>query len=154
MAKLKLVAAAAGLALATTLGACATGIGAGDYTRSGVGQVSRVDEAIVVAVRPIRIQGDRTFVGTATGAAVGGIAGSQIGGGDEERAIGAVAGAVAGGLIGSAVEQGVTTQQGFEYVLQLANGEMRTIAQGNDVYLPPGSRAFIVYGARARVVPR
>lgn len=154
MASIKIAAAAAGLAVATALGGCATGVGAGDYTRSGVGQVSRVDEAIVVAVRPIRIQGDRTFVGTASGAAIGGIAGSQIGGGDEERAVGAVAGAVAGGLIGSAVEQGVTNQQGFEYVLQLANGEMRTIAQGNDVYLPPGSRAFIVYGARARVVPR
>jgi hypothetical protein len=39
-------------------------------------------------------------------------------------------------------------------VLRLANGELRTISQGDDVALPVGARAFIVYGARARVIPR
>jgi outer membrane lipoprotein SlyB len=142
------------MALTATLSACATGVGAGDYTRSAVGQVNKVEEAIVVSVRPIRIEGERTLVGTASGAAIGGLAGSQIGGGDEERAIGTVAGAVVGGVVGSQIEKGVTAQRGVEYVLRLANGELRTISQGDDVVLPVGARAFIVYGARARVIPR
>lgn len=154
MAGLRRAAVAAGLGLTMALGACATGVGAGDYTRSGVGQVNRADEAIVLSVRPIRIEGERTIVGTATGAALGGLAGSRVGGGNTARTAGAVAGAVVGGVVGSAVEKGVTTQQGYEYVLQLATGEIRTIAQGDDVYLQPGSRVYIIYGSRARVVPR
>jgi outer membrane lipoprotein SlyB len=145
---------AVGMALTAALGGCASGIGAGDYSRGQVGQINRVEEVVVVSVRPIRVEGESTWVGTGAGAAIGGIAGSKVGGGSDERTIGAVAGAVLGGAVGSAVEKGVTTQQGFEYVVRLANGDMRTIAQGGDVYLPPGSRAMIIYGARARIVPR
>lgn len=150
---IKHVAAAAALALTASLGACASAVGAGDYSVAGVGQVNRVEEAVIRAVRPVRIAGNDDYVGTATGAAVGGIAGSQIGGGDEERAIGAIAGAVVGGIVGGATQRGLSGQQGYEYILQLPSGELRTITQGADVYLPPGSRAMIIYGARARVVP-
>jgi outer membrane lipoprotein SlyB len=148
------LALALGLAITASLGACASGVGAGDYGRSGVGQVNKAEEAVVVSVRKIRIEGESTFVGTASGAAIGGIAGSQIGGGRDERAIGGVAGAVIGGVVGSSVEKGITSQDGIEYVLRLANGEIRTISQGGDVYLQPGARAWIIYGQRARVVPR
>jgi outer membrane lipoprotein SlyB len=139
---------------ALVLGGCAAGVGAGDYPRSTVGQVNRVDEGVVLRVRPVRIEGTRTIVGPATGAAVGGIAGSQIGGGDEERAIGAIAGAVLGGFVGSAVEQGATARRGIAYTVRKSNGEVVNIVQGDDVQIPPGAPVYIEYGARARVVPR
>lgn len=147
-------AAALALGLATALGACASGVGAGDYSRSSVGQVNRVQEGVVLRVRPVRIEGTRTIIGPATGAAVGGVAGSTVGGGDEERAIMAIAGAVLGGLAGAAVEEGVTRRQGYAYTVRTSTGEVVNIVQGADSYIEPGSAVYIEYGDRARVVPR
>jgi outer membrane lipoprotein SlyB len=147
-------AAAVALGLVTALGACASGVGAGDYARSSVGQINRVDEGVVLRVRPVRIEGTRTIIGPAAGAAVGGVAGSTIGGGDEERAIGAIAGAVLGGLAGAAAEQGLTRRQGFAYTVRLQDGEVVNIVQGADMYIEPGTPVYIEYGDRARVIPR
>lgn len=146
--------AATAVAASLAVGGCASGLGAGDYGRSQVGQINRVDEGVVLRVRPVRIEGTRTIVGPATGAAIGGVAGSQIGGGDEERAIGAIAGAVLGGLAGAAVEQGATAQRGLAYTVQKKNGEIVNIVQAADIQIPAGAPVYIEYGQRARVVPR
>lgn len=145
---------ATALALTTALGACASGVGAGDYARSSVGQVNRVEEGVIVQVRPVRIEGTRTIVGPATGAVIGGVAGSQVGGGDEERAIAAVAGAVLGGLAGSAIENAGTERRGFAYTVRKADGQVVNIVQGADIQMAPGTPVWINYGDRARVTPR
>lgn len=145
---------AAALGAGLALGGCAAGVGAGDYQRGAVGQVSKVEEAVIVAVRPIKIEGNRTpAIGTVTGAVLGGAAGSEVGGDDKSRAAGAVVGAVAGGLIGGAVERGTTAQAGFAYTLRKKDGQLVTITQGNDIAMQPGQPVFIEYGVRARVIP-
>ena len=154
MAKRSALAAAAVMGVATALGACASGVGAGDYSRSQVGQVTRVEPGIVLRVRPVRIEGTRTIVGPATGAAIGGVAGSTVGGGDEERAIMAIAGAVLGGLAGAAVEEGVTRREGYAYTVRTQDGEIVNIVQGADLVIQPGAPVYVEYGQRARVVPR
>ncbi len=156
MGKAKQATAAAIMALAAIVSGCQSGIGAGDIPRAQVGQVGRVDEGVVVSVRPVRVENDRTIVGPATGAAIGGIAGSQVGGGNEEQAIAAIAGAVLGGLIGGAVDRGVSTRQGYGYVVRREkDGQLITVVQGADVQIPPGAQVYIEYlGDRARIIPR
>ena len=66
---------------------CASNQGARDYKSSEVGQVTRIDEGTIVSAEPIMIEGREGYLGAATGAVIGGIAGSQIGGGDDEKAI-------------------------------------------------------------------
>ncbi len=148
--------AAAFAALALALAGCASGLGANSYERGQVGAVSRVDEGRVVASRAILIEGsDKSkAVGAVAGAAVGGMAGHQVGGGSDERAIGAVVGAVAGGLIGNAVAGAATESHGYAYTIRLNSGELITITQGGDIAIANGTPVLVEYGERARVIPQ
>lgn len=147
--------AAALLAAASLLSACASGLGPNDYSRGQVGAVGRVEPGVVMSAQPIRIEGTKSGIGTATGVAIGGAAGSQLGGGSFENVLGGVAGAVAGGLAGAAIEEGVTRQPGVSYYIRLERtGEVITIQQAGAQMLPPGAPVWVQYGPRARVVPR
>ena len=140
---------------ATATAGCASGLGANDYSRSDVGNISRIDAGYITSVRQVKIEGTQNGLGTATGAVVGGAAGSMVGGGDEERLIAGVLGAVAGGLIGAATQEGVTAQTGYEYVIRLErNGEDIVVVQGADVQLGVGQPVNVVYGNRVRIIPR
>jgi len=67
----------------------------------------------VESVRHVQIEGTRSGIGTAAGAVVGGIGGSNIGGG-KGSSVGTVLGAVAGGVVGSAIEQGTTRRPAWK----------------------------------------
>ena len=147
--------AAIALGALTALGGCASNQGARDYSRSEVGQVTRVDEGVVISSEPVTIEGRDGYLGAATGAVIGGIAGSTVGGGDEERAIAGVIGAVGGGIAGRQIEKGATTKPGFRYTVRLARtDELITIVQGGDVAMANGTPVYVQYGERARVIPR
>lgn len=136
---------------------CATSHGGGQVAASTVGEVARVKEGTVVSVLPVQIQAGKggNLLGTAIGAAIGGIAGSQIGGGSEENAIGAIAGATAGGAIGNAVTKGAGTSPGYEYTIRLASGELISVTQGADIAIGVGAPVLIkYYSDRVRVEPR
>lgn len=144
------VAAAAG-----SLAACASGLGGDDYSRSDAYSVARIETGVIVSSQPANIEGTKSGIGTATGAVVGGAAGSQIGGGDEERVIAGVLGAVVGGIAGSAIEEGTTRQAGTAYYVRLdKNGETVRILQADAQPMPNGTPVLVEYGARPRVVPQ
>ncbi|PHR63171.1 MAG: hypothetical protein COA47_00725 [Robiginitomaculum sp.] len=146
---------AATLSSVLLLGACASDLGANDYNRSSIGEISRSDSGIVVSSRAIRIEGTQSGVGTVGGAAIGGLAGSELGGDDTGRAVGAIFGAILGGLAGSAIEKGATQRDGFAYTVQLdRDGEYLTITQGGNVPIANGTPVWVEYGARARVIPK
>ncbi len=153
-AKNMMFALVAGTALAIT--GCASSQGANDYSRDEVGRISRVDEGVIVASRAVQISASNNgLLGAATGAVIGGIAGSQVGGGDDEKAIAGVVGAVGGAIAGQQINKSAGKQQGFEYKIRLdKNDEIISITQGGDVALPNGTPIFIEYGNRARVVPQ
>ena len=141
-------------ALVLALGACAPGLGSGDYSRGQVGAVNQTDRGTVVAVRQVRIEGTKSGVGSGAGAALGGVGGAALGQGRVSTAIGAIGGAVIGGVAGAAAEEGLTRQVGHEYTVRRSNGSVVTIvqaAEGNA--LPPGSPVLILFGDRARVIP-
>jgi outer membrane lipoprotein SlyB len=133
---------------------CASNLGPDSYPRSEVGRSMRLEEGVIERVRPVRLEGQRTIVGPAAGAAIGGLVGSEIGGGDEERAIGVIAGAVLGGLAGRAVEEGVTRRDGVAYTVRLKNGALVNVVQEGPALLAPGQPVIVEYGDRTRVVPR
>ena len=133
--------------------ACTSNIGANQYDSSGVGEVSRAVKGTVVSVRQVRVTSNDNNAGTLIGAAAGGVAGSLIGGGDAAHILGAIGGATLGGIAGDAAQSGLSAQTGYEYVIELDNGSMVTVTQGNDVLLTPGQRCIVLYGNRARVIP-
>jgi len=116
-------------------------------------RMSTVIDATVLSVRPVTLQGRDTGVGTVSGAVIGGIAGSNVGGPRTGGIVG-IAGAVVGGLIGNAVERDVTQQQGVEILLQLKNGDRRQVVQGigSDTFAAGDPVILVTTGGRTRVM--
>jgi len=126
----KLIFRAAGLvAVAVAASSCATHTTPSSFNRSEVGRAQSVEWGVVQGVRQITIQNDQRTVGTATGAVLGGIAGSTLGRGSRANTAGAVAGAVAGGAAGNALSR--SARNGVEVTVQLEQSG-RTIAVTQD----------------------
>ncbi len=142
-----LIAAASTLALA----ACSTT--SPDVIQRGDAQrLSQVQDATVLSVRPVVVDGTQSGAGGATGAVIGGVAGSSVGGRREGIAIG-VLGAVAGAVVGNAVERGATKEEALEIMLQLRNGERRAIVQakGSETFNPGDPVILVTTGGKTRV---
>jgi len=134
------------------LSGCASDIDSNYYSTSSVGQLNQAMGCSVVSVRPIHVA-TQNGAGTAIGGIAGGIAGSQIGGGNTAHLLGAVGGAILGGMAGNAAQKGLTSQQGYEYIVRLDNGSTVSVTQGTDVLLNPGQRCQLIYGNPSRVIP-
>ena len=137
---------------AAGIAGCASDIDSNYYSTGSVGQVSQAQGCTVVSVRPIKVS-TQNGAGTAIGGIAGGIAGSQIGGGNTAQLLGAVGGAILGGFAGNAAQEGLTSQQGYEYIVRLDNGNTVSTTQGADVLLNPGQRCQIIFGNPARIIP-
>lgn len=137
---------------AAGIAGCANDIDSNYYSTGSVGQVSQAQGCTVVSVRPIKVS-TQNGAGTAIGGIAGGIAGSQIGGGNTAHLLGAVGGAILGGFAGNAAQEGLTSQQGYEYIVRLDNGNTVSTTQGADVLLNPGQRCQIIFGNPARIIP-
>jgi outer membrane lipoprotein SlyB len=139
------------IAAAAVLAACATS-SPDVIQRSEAQRVSQVQDATVLNVRPVTVDGSQSGVGTMTGAAIGGIAGSGQSHGRESVAIGIV-GAVVGGVIGNTVERAATREDAVEIIVQLRNGERRSIVQakGNETLAPGDAVILVTTGGKTRV---
>ena len=81
----------------------------------------------------------------------------MIGGNSAVNVIGAVGGAVLGGYLGSKAQEGLSAQNGIEYIVKLNNGKAITLTQGNDVVFTVGQPVYVLdadYGERARIIAR
>lgn len=148
-----------GLAVLTAslsvLAGCANQSASGStYTYGQAQQEQIVRYGTVVSVRPVTIQQDRSSgVGAAGGAALGGVAGSTIGGGSGQI-LTSIGGALLGGLAGNAVENQMAKTSGLEITVRLDNGETRVVAQADDIALSSGQRVQLISGGGpTRVVP-
>jgi outer membrane lipoprotein SlyB len=142
-----LIAAAAALAL----GACSTT--SPDVIQRGEAQrLSQVQDATVLSVRPVTVDGTQSGIGGTSGAVIGGVAGSSVGGRREAIAVG-VLGAVAGAVVGNAIERGATREDAVEILLQLRNGERRAIVQakGSETLNPGDAVILVTTGGKTRV---
>lgn len=127
------------------LAGCATQQRSASVYRAGEAQREQVVRmGVVESVREVTIDRGQTGVGTASGAVIGGIAGSSIGHG-RGSAVGAVAGAVAGGVLGQAIENQAGKVPGVEITVRLDNGELRAIVQETDgQQFKPGDRVRLL----------
>jgi len=142
---------AATFALAAVLGGCAyPGMGASDYHRVDARGEQSVRFGVVESVREVRIDPHDTGVGVVTGSMIGGIAGSNVGGGSGQ-AVGAIAGALLGGIIGQNVEKSANERPGIEITVLLDSGKYIAVVQGADEMFRAGDRVRILSGRNTRV---
>ena len=134
------VAAAAAL---LALGGCAPTRSGDVYQRGEALRAQSVDFGTIESLRPVMIEGGQSGVGVVGGAALGGIAGSTVGGGTGQVAA-AVAGAILGGIAGSAIEKDVTKANGVELTVRLDSGRIVAIVQeGSGAEFRPGDRVRV-----------
>ena len=138
------------------VGGCVSNLGGDDYSRSEARRTMRVWFATIESVRPVRLEGTRSPVGSMAGAVVGGVIGHSLGGRSHVAStVGAVAGAVAGGVGGAALEEGITRRQGVEITIKLDNGEYLAVVQedGGENF-QPGERVRLVGDGQTTRVTR
>jgi outer membrane lipoprotein SlyB len=130
-------------AVAATLSACATS-SPDVVSRNEAQRLSQIQDATVLSVRPVVIDGSQSGAGAVTGGVVGGVAGASVGGSREAVAVGVLA-AVAGAVVGNAIERAGTREEALEILVQLRNGERRSIVQakGKET-LTPGEPVILV----------
>lgn len=129
------------------LSGCASSLSGSAYERRQGRTVQDVQIGTVEHVREVLIEGTKTGIGAAAGAA----AGSIIGGGGRSRgdigsAVGGIAGAVIGGVAGAAIEEGATRQKGLEITVRLESGRMIAVTQAADETFNVGDRVRILSG--------
>ena len=138
------------LPLTLLLTACGQKYSPDTYSSSAVQQASKVESGVVVGVRKVAIRADPS-IATATGAAAGGIAGSQVAEG-AVSALSALGGAVVGGIAGSEAGHQVQDTFGFEYIVRNAKGDLLSVTQKDTTPLKIGQRVLLIQGSQARIV--
>jgi outer membrane lipoprotein SlyB len=141
------VAIAGAIAASALIASCASTSSGSVYSGGQARQEQTVRMGVVESVRQVTIEGSKSGVGTIAGGAIGGVAGSNIGGGNRGSAVGTILGAVAGGIAGDAIERGTTKKQGLEITVKLDNGELRAITQEADESFRPGERVRLLSGS-------
>lgn len=143
----KLIVAATVAALA----ACSTT--SPDVVQRGDAQrMSQVQDATILSIRPVTVDGSQSGAGAVTGGVIGAVAGSSVGGRREGQIVG-VLGAVAGAMIGNAVERNATREEAVEILLQLRNGERRSVVQAKagETLLPGDAVVVVTTDGKTRV---
>lgn len=121
--------------------------------RNDAQRMSQVQDATVLSVRNVVVDGSQSGGGAVTGGIIGGVAGSGAGGNRTGAVVG-VLGAVAGAVIGNAVERAGTREDAVEILLQLRNGERRAIVQakGNETLEAGEAVILVTTGSKTRVM--
>src|ERR1700674_2720215 len=133
---------------ALILGGCAYPQGARDYRGYEVRGEQSVRFGVVESVREVSINPHETGVGTAGGAVLGGLAGSNVGGGNGQIA-GAIGGAILGGIIGQNIEKSANERRGVEVTVLLDSGKYIAVVQDADEPFRAGDRVRILSGRGA-----
>jgi outer membrane lipoprotein SlyB len=152
MNALKSSLSALALALITALVGCASS-SPDVISREDAQRMSKVEDAVVLSVRAVTVQGNQSGVGAATGGVVGGLAGYGAGGNQREAQVAGILAAAAGAAVGNAIEKISTKDEAVELLVQLKGGERRAIVQANGAQnFEPGDAVIIVTtGNKVRV---
>jgi outer membrane lipoprotein SlyB len=145
---MKTISSLAVLSFSALLAACAGPSNSGSvYNSYQTMNEQSVRMGTVESVRNVTIANPDSGVGTVGGAALGGLAGSEIGHGSGSGAAGIV-GAIAGGVIGNRIENQANNRPGFEITVRLDNGELRSITQAADEMFRPGEKVRLLSDGR------
>jgi outer membrane lipoprotein SlyB len=141
----------AALAIALAAGACST-TSPDVVSRHEAQRLSSVQDAVVLNSRPVVVDGTQSGIGATAGGVVGGIAGSSVGGSREAAVVG-ILGAVVGGVVGNVVERTATREEAVEIIVQLKNGDRRSVVQAraSESFAPGDAVILVSTGGRVRV---
>ena len=135
----------------TALGGCGPNYSPDTYASNAVQQANKVEQGVVVGVRNVGVSASGT-TGTITGAAAGGIAGSQAPVGPM-GALTALGGSLVGGIAGATVEHATADTAAFEYIVRKQAGDLVSVTQKDKTPLALGQKVLVIAGNQARVVP-
>ena len=112
-----------------------------------------VEDAVVLSVRTVTVDGSQSGVGAAVGGVVGAIGGYSASGVQREGQVLGVLAGVAGAAAGNALERMGTKEEAFELLVQLKGGERRAIVQakGSEALAAGDSVIIITTGGKVRV---
>ncbi|WP_072564176.1 hypothetical protein [Granulibacter bethesdensis] len=133
------------------LSGCGPSYSPDTYADRAMQQANKVEQGVIVGVRPIGVSIDSSM-GTATGAAAGGIAGAQTPGG-VGSAFGALGGALVGGIVGTTATHVVGDTKAWEYIVRKTSGDMVSVTQKDEKPLAIGGKVLVIGGNQARIVP-
>jgi outer membrane lipoprotein SlyB len=121
--------------------------------RSDTQTMSQIQDAVVLSVRTVTVDGSQSGVGGVVGGVVGAIAGSAGSGVQREQNVLGVLGAVAGAAAGNAIERFGTKEEAVEIIVQLSNGDRRAIVQakGGETLLAGDKVVIVTSGGKTRV---
>lgn len=138
--------------LAGGLAACAPANTNTSYTAGAIGVAAEVRYGTIVGMRPVRIEGSQSGVGTVAGGVTGGLLGSTIGGDWRARTVAGVVGAGLGALAGNAIERGATQGEAVEFTIRPQGGAPDfSVVQTNELQLQPGEFVAVSFGDRVRL---
>ena len=124
--------------------ACSPSYSPDTYASTAAQKENKVDQGIIVGVRPVGVSADAT-VGTVTGAAAGGLAGAQAGVGTVS-AFSALGGSVVGGIAGSTVEHMAGDTKAYEYIVRKTAGDLISVTQQDKTPLTLGEKVLVIAG--------
>lgn len=133
------------------LSGCGPSYSPNTYDAAAMQQANLVQRGVVIGVRAVKVSANDT-VGTVTGAAAGGIAGSTVGDSGTLKALSALGGSVVGGLVGSGVQHAQGDMNAFEYIVRESNNNLVSVTQRDKVPLPIGQKVLVIAGKQARIV--
>lgn len=149
------------LLLAAAVGICSCGrqISPDTYSGEGVGESSVTHAGIIVHARMVNIQDQEYLQDNTMGIIGGGLGGAYLGskvGKGEGNTLATIGGALIGAAGGALAEQSLKAQPAMEYVVQLDNGETRTVVQGPSPQFAAGQTVYLIVGkkGRSRIIAR
>lgn len=138
---------------------CARQISSNTYSASSIGEVSTTYAGMILGARQVNVQDKEYLEENGLGIVGGGVGGAVLGN-QFGKGSGNTAATIAGGLIGATAgafaEQKLKSQDAMEYVVQLDNGETRTVVQGVEPRLNAGQQVWLMisHQGRSRIVAR
>lgn len=141
------------LASAGLVVGCTPNINSDYYQTSNTQQVSIVKHGTVISASAVKVSDSgaaNTLTGTIGGGAAGAVLGSTIGSGSGS-ALMAIGGAVLGGIAGSKAEEALSSQTGYQYIVQLTDGSTVSVTQGGTP-LAVGTKVLLLEGNPARLI--
>lgn len=142
----------AGLTGCANQGAYMSNYSAANYQTNSVQQAQQVEYGKVVSVQQVAIQQRSNDLLTLGGAALGGLAGSNIGKG-HGRTAGAIAGAIAGGMLANAAQEN-NRELGLEITVKLNSGKTISVTQAADYAFSKNQKVKVIYGnGSTRILP-
>lgn len=134
------------------LAGCTPNYSPNTYAATATQQANKVERAVVIGFRQVKISTNGT-VGAVTGGAAGGVLGSQSATIGLNSALGVVGGTAIGSLIGTSIEHVTGDTTGWEYIVRKPDGDLLSLTQKEERPLAVGQKVLVITGGQARIVP-